>query len=132
MMAAAEAREASLRRVFTRYDVDGSGTIDASELALLLVDLQFDDRVVDEEFAKADKDASRAISFGTCGVAAVARRVLPPGVGGSTGTFCGGHTCRVRCLCAVRLAAHGSHVRQTSSASTTTACWGTLRPRPAA
>ena len=66
MMAAAEAREASLRRVFKRYDVDNSGTIDAGELALLLVDLQFDDRVVDEEFAKADMDASRVLSFGRC------------------------------------------------------------------
>lgn len=63
VLAIAEAREAAMRQVFSKYDVDGSGTIDSSELAVLLVDLKFDDRVVEEEFARADHDNSRELSF---------------------------------------------------------------------
>lgn len=63
VVAIAEEREASLRRVFRKYDVNGDGLIDSTELALLLSDLLFSDKVVEEELAKADADDNQKLNF---------------------------------------------------------------------
>jgi len=92
VVAIAEEREASLRRVFRKYDVNGDGLIDSTELALLLSDLLFSDKVVEgaartrsscgsrcgltlclfdgtvryaEELAKADADDNQKLNFRT-------------------------------------------------------------------
>jgi len=45
LLALAELREASMRRAFTRYDANHNGCIESNELALLLLDLGFDEAV---------------------------------------------------------------------------------------
>lgn len=63
LLALAEQREASMRKAFKRYDTNNNGSIESDELALLLVDLGFDDATCEAEFEKADKDGSLSITF---------------------------------------------------------------------